>query len=103
MRIDFKFRHSPPNDELTNYVSERIAKLQKFDMKKFRVEFTFTAEKNVLRVDVHVRAHDIEMHARSEGDNFFTGVDEALSRIARQLSRKKAKFKGHKGPSIKAS
>ena len=103
MRIDFKFRHSPPSDELTSYVSERIDKLQKFEMKPVRVDFTFTAEKAVKRVDIHVRGQDIEMHAHCEADDYFTAVDIALEKIARQLSRKKAKVQAHKGHTPKVS
>ncbi|NJL24103.1 MAG: ribosome-associated translation inhibitor RaiA [Calothrix sp. SM1_5_4] len=99
MRIDFKFRHSPHSDELTGYVTERIGKLEKFEMKPVRVEFTFSSEKSCKRVDIHVRGEDIEMHAHSEADTFFEGVDHALEKIARQLARKKARVQAHKSPS----
>ena len=96
MRLDFKFRHSSPSAELTEYVSERIHQLEKYEMKPARAEFTFTEEKSVRRVDIHVRGDDIEMHAHSEADNFFSGVDEVFRKIARQLSRKKARVQRHK-------
>ena len=98
MRIDFKFRHSPISDELTQYVSERVDKLERFEMRPVRVEFTFTSEKNVKRVDVHVRGQDIEMHAHFEGEDFFTAVDISIEKIARQLARKKAKIKNTRLP-----
>lgn len=100
MRIDFKFRHSPHSDELTEYVSERISKLEKFEMKPIRVEFTFSVEKSCKRVDVHVRGDDIEMHAHSEAETFFEGVDHALEKMAHQLAKKKARVQTHKGPKV---
>ena len=103
MRIDFKFRHLPHSDELTAYVTDHISKLQKFEMKPVRAEFTFTTEKAAKRVDIHVRGQDIEMHAHAEADDFFMGVDLAINKIARQLSRKKAKVQAHKGPPTKVS
>jgi putative sigma-54 modulation protein len=103
MRIDFKFRHLAASDELTTYTSERISKLEKFEMKPVRVEFTFTAEKTEKRVDIHVRGQDIEMHAHSSADDYFKGVDIVLEKIARQLARKKAKVQAHKGPGLKAA
>lgn len=102
MRIDFKFRHLEPSDELTGYVSERITKLEKFEMKPVRAEFTFSAEKAVRRVDIHVRGQDIEMHAHCEADDYFKGVDIVLEKIARQLSRKKARVQAHKAKVPKA-
>jgi putative sigma-54 modulation protein len=102
MRIDFKFRHSPQSEELTEYVTNHIDKLEKYEMKPVRMEFTFSTEKTCKRVDVHARGQDIEMHAHSEAEDFFTAVDQALDRIAKQLSRKKAKVQTHKAPSRKA-
>lgn len=102
MRIDFKFRHSPQSEELTEYVTNHIEKLEKFEMKPVRVEFTFSTEKTCKRVDVHARGQDIEMHAHAEADDFFTAVDHALDRIGKQLSRKKAKVQTHKAPSRRA-
>ncbi len=96
MRIDFKFRHANPSEELTSYVSERVAKLEKFEMKPVRVEFTFSAEKKRKRVDIHVRGQDIEMHAHSEAETFFEGVDKALEKMAKQLAKKKSKVQDHK-------
>ena len=97
MRIDFKFRHLPHSDELTAYVADHIEKLQKYEMKPVRAEFTFTAEKAIKRVDIHVRGEDIEMHAQADAQDFFSGVDQAIAKIAKQLSKKKAKVQAHSG------
>jgi len=97
MRIDFKFRHLPHSDELTAYVTDHIDKLQKYEMKPVRAEFTFTAEKATKRVDIHVRGEDIEMHAHADAEDFFAGVDQAISKIAKQLSKKKSKVQEHSG------
>jgi putative sigma-54 modulation protein len=103
MRIDFTFRHCDNNPEVMEYVSSRIAKLEKFEMKPVRVHFTFTHEKAAQRVDLHVRGEDIEMHAHCECETFFTGIDEAIDKMARQMERKKSKVQRHKGSSSKVS
>ena len=96
MRIDFKFRHLDPSDELTAYVSERLARLEKFELKPVRIEVTFSQEKTLKRVDFHVRGDHLEMHSRSEAETFFAGVDSAVDKLARQLSKKKARVQSHK-------
>ncbi|MBX3021519.1 MAG: ribosome-associated translation inhibitor RaiA [Bdellovibrionales bacterium] len=100
MRIDFKFRHLEASDELTSYVSERISKLEKFEMKPVRVEFTFTHEKGSKRVDIHVRGDHIEMHAHCEAETFFEGIDHALDKMAKQLAKKKSRVQSHKAPKV---
>lgn len=90
------------SDELTSYVTDRISKLEKFEMKPVRVEITFSAEKSSSRVDVHARGEDIEMHAHCEAEDYFTAVDIALEKMARQLARKKAKVQKHKSPRYRA-
>jgi ribosomal subunit interface protein len=96
MRIDFKFRHCDPSNELQSYASEKVGHLEKFELKPARLEFTFTKEKAELRVDVLVRGDHLEVHAHASTDNFFSSVDEALHKVARQLSKKKAKVQNHK-------
>lgn len=95
MKVEYKFRHLPHSQELTDYVSERVHKLDKFEMKPVRVEFTFTAEKSNQRVDIHVRGEDIEMHAHADADTFFEGVDAVLDKMSKQLARKKSKVQRH--------
>lgn len=98
MKIDFKFRHSEPSEELTAYVSERLDRLEKFELKPARMDVTFTAEKTSHRVDIHVRGDHLELHAHSEADTFFSGVDQAIDKIARQLAKKKNRVQGHQAP-----
>lgn len=100
MRIDFKFRHTPHSDELTSYVTERLVKLEKFEMKPVRIEFTFSEEKALKRVAIHVRGDDIEMHAHADAETFFESVDHALDKMARQLAKKKSRVQAHKGPKV---
>jgi ribosomal subunit interface protein len=96
MRVDFKFRHCEPSNELQAYAAEKVAHLEKFEWKPSRLEFTFTKEKSELRVDILVRGDHLEVHAHSSADTFFVGIDEALHKVARQLSKKKAKVQNHK-------
>jgi ribosomal subunit interface protein len=88
------------SDELAAYVTDHIDKLEKFEMKPVRFEFTFQTEKSGSRVDVHVRGEHIEMHAHAEAEDFFHAVDLAIAKIARQLSRKKAKVQDHKSTKV---
>lgn len=96
MRIDFKFRHCDPSNELQSYATEKVTHLEKFELKPSRLEFTFTKEKSELKVDVMVRGDHLDVHATASTDNFFTSVDEALHKVARQLSKKKSKVQNHK-------
>ncbi len=98
MRIDFKFRHCEQSEELTNYVTEKVHLLQKYELKPLRIEFTFTKERGELRVDLQVRGDHLEAHAHHSGpdDNFFVGVDQTLTKVAKQLAKKKAKIQSHK-------
>ncbi len=98
MRIDFKFRHCEASEELTEYVTEKVHQLEKYELKPVRLEFTFTKERAELRVDLHVRGDHVEVHAHhsSVDDNFFVGVDQTLVKVAKQLAKKKAKVQSHK-------
>lgn len=103
MRIDFKFRHVPPSDDLTEYVLGRTDRLEKYEMKPVRAEFTFSTQKTSERVDVHIRGQNLEIHAHADAENFFMAVDQVIAKVARQLARKKAKVQSHKAPGLKVS
>lgn len=96
MRVECKFRHCDVSEEVSEYAIDKAHNLEKFELKPARMEFTFTKEKSELRVDVHVRGDHLEVHARAVAESFFAGVDEALHKVARQLSRKKSKVQNHK-------
>lgn len=91
MRIDFKFRHIDHNDELTAYITDRVERLEKFEHKPARIEFTFQHENADERVDIHIRGPHVEIHAHASSEDFFSAVDEALDKAVRQLERKKTK------------
>jgi ribosomal subunit interface protein len=90
MRLDIKFRHTPHSDELTEYVKDRCHKLEKFERKPVKIEFTFTAQKQTCSVDITVRGKALELHAHHESASFFDSVDYAIDKIARQMERKKS-------------
>lgn len=98
MRIEYKFRHSEPSIELTQYITERMHQLAKFEIKPVKVEFTFSEHKTSCRVDIHVRGDHSEMHAHALGEDFFQAVDEGLAKMARQMARHKSRVKNHKNP-----
>ena len=93
MKIDFKFRHVPHNLELQSYATEHIAKIARFEHKPTRAEFTFSSEKSVKRVDLHLRGEHLELHATAEAEDYVHGIDLALEKMARQLARQKARVK----------
>ncbi len=99
MQIEYKFRHQSPSQELTHYVDDRIARLEKYEMKPFKIEVTFWTEGVASCVGIHVRAEGIEMHSQCEAESYLAAVDIALEKMSRQLARKKAKVQKHKSAS----
>lgn len=89
MRLEFKFRHTPHSDELTQYCEEHTHKLAKFERKPVKIEFTFTTQKQTCRVDISARGKGLEIHAHHESHSFSESVDQAIAKIGRQLERKK--------------
>ncbi len=100
MRIDYKFRHSPQSEDLKTYVSDRLSRLEKFELKPVRVEVTFTSERTAKRVDIHVRGENLEVHAHCEAETFLEGVDVAIDKISRQMAKKKDRVQDHKAPKV---
>lgn len=89
MRIDFKFRNTDHSDELMDYVSERVTRLEKFERKPVRIEITFSKQKQTCRVDISIHGKGMDLHSHHESSSFFDSAEDAIDKISRQMERKK--------------
>ncbi len=93
MDVSFRFRQIQPSVELEQYTLERIPRLARFEGKPIKAEVTFSMERSMCRIDIHVRGLRADFHCTVKTDNFFGGVDLAIQKMGRQLEKKKAQIK----------
>lgn len=96
MNLNYNFRNLQWSDELVDYVESRFQKLHKFEVKPVHVHVTLCVERHERKVEVYARGGEAHFQAQATSDNFFEAIDKALQRMAKQMSKKKAKLKSHK-------
>lgn len=96
MQLKFKFKNLKQSQELTEYITSKLEKLHKYEMKPVSISITLCVEKLEKRVDVYARGEKISMQAQGVSGNFFESIDMAVERLAKQMVKKKAKVQNHK-------
>lgn len=94
MLIDFNFRHFQPSDDLIEFVSDRLQKLDKLEKSSSRAHVVFSFQKMTKRVDVTIRGKHLNLHARAESEDFFACIEMVSEKLERQLEKNRGRIKG---------
>ena len=96
MRLFFHFRHTKPSEKIQQHLEARVEKLKKFELKPVSFDVTLKLEGGVHTVEMHTSGNGPVLRSHGEGSDFFEAVDVAMSKLERQMQKKKAKTKNHK-------
>ena len=98
MKVDFTFKHVDISDSLMQYATERLEKLEKFELKPMDVHFTVSMLKHECIVEVSVLEGRRKFKAEGNSDDFYRSVEMCINKLWRQMSKDKRRLKGHKSP-----
>ncbi len=97
MNIVHSFRHLDSSKSLKKYAEKRLERVKRFEMKDCRVNVTYSAERHLSKVEIHVHGGgEGDFNAVSVGKDFYVAVDKAVEKIESQMLRAKEKIKYHK-------
>jgi putative sigma-54 modulation protein len=96
MQINITFRHVEPSDSLKNYVNEKLERLKKYFDRVVEGHVVLSQEKIRYTAEITLSTNGIRMNAKYECADFHSAIDNAISRMERQLKRHKEKIKSHK-------
>jgi len=95
MNLKLSFRHMEPTPSIENKIQEKATHLKKYFKDKMDIHWVCSLEGNRQRSDVNVHAGHGHFHAFAEGENLYKTMDEVISKIERQLSKKNDQIKNH--------
>ena len=101
MHIDFKFRNLESSDAIKTYAIDKLAKLQKYLRMPLDAQITFSLERHLHCVDVHLTADGEHHQGRVEEADMYASIDLVVDKIQRQLNRSKDLHRSNhrRGPS----
>lgn len=96
MKTTFTFKHLNSSDYIENYAQEGLDKAEKYAFKPLQARFIFSSEGHLKLAEIVITGESGRHVAIGQGENIFRAIDEALSKIERQLMKRKEKVQHHK-------
>ena len=95
MKIELTGHHIEVTDSLRNYVTDKMAKLERHFDKVSNTHVILRVEKNDQKAEatVHMSGHDIFAEAHAE--DMYASIDALVDKLDRQVKKHKEKIKNH--------
>lgn len=89
MRIAFTFRQIDSSDAVKGYTTEKLGKLQKYLQAPIDADVTFSLERHLQKVEVHLRSDGHTYLAHQESEDMYASIDKVVDTLDRQVRRLK--------------
>lgn len=90
MNIIMNFHQLEPTDAIKDVVTKKSEKLKKFFEGAFEVKWTMSADKNGHHSHAIITGNGFNINADSVKDDLYKTFDEVISKLEKQLSKKKS-------------
>jgi len=96
MQVSITTRHFEANEQVKNYLTEKLEKLEKYFSKIVSIKATLVKEGYRYIAEVNLSAKDMQLVAKEESEDMHSAIDFALHKLEKQLLKFKDKAKEHK-------
>jgi putative sigma-54 modulation protein len=97
MQIIVTFRRVEPTEGLRQYAEEKMRRVHKFLRRPIDAHVILSVLKHRHIAEVQVSANHLNITATEETDDLYSAIDLAMSKLERQIKKRVAKAKDHKG------
>lgn len=103
MQIMVTFRRVKPTEGLRQYAEEKMRRVHKFLRRPIDAHVILSVLKHRHIAEVQVSANHLNITATEETDDLYSAIDLAMSKLERQIKKRVAKVKDHKGADTTAT
>jgi len=93
MRITFTVRHGKATDKIKDYGKKKVKKLKKYYDGIIDCEIILDYVKTNQIADIKIGVYGTVLSAMVESDDIYKSIDEAVSKLERQLEKYKERWK----------
>jgi putative sigma-54 modulation protein len=97
MQIMVTFRRVEPTEGLRRYAEQKMRRVHKFLRRPIDAHVILSVLKHRHIAEVQVSANHLNITATEETDDLYSAIDLAMSKLERQIKKRVAKVKDHKG------
>jgi putative sigma-54 modulation protein len=103
MQIMVTFRRVEPTEGLRQYAEEKMRRVHKYLRRPIDAHVILSVLKHRHIAEVQVSANHLNITATEETDDLYSAIDLAMSKLERQIKKRVAKVKDHKGADATAA
>ncbi|WP_049749912.1 ribosome hibernation-promoting factor, HPF/YfiA family [Syntrophus aciditrophicus] len=101
MKISVTFRNTEEEGWQTQYVEDRVKRLNKYIDAPADVHVVLTVEKFRNVAEISVMTNGLNLIGKEESKDMHLAIDNAVEKIERQLKKHKEKIRGYKNNTMK--
>ena len=103
MQVMVTFRRVEPTAGLRRYAERKMQRVHKFLRRPIDAHVILSVLKHRHIAEVQVSANHLNITATEETDDLYAAIDLAMSKLERQIKKRVAKVKDHKGADTTAA
>lgn len=100
MKITISYKHLDSTEGIDEVTKRKSEKLKKYFDGRIELKWNFTVEKERHVAHCHLMGNHMDYFAEAVTDSIYSGIDEVVAKLERQISRKKEKIRNHKFNSV---
>lgn len=89
MKVGFAFRNVDSSDLLMSYMTERLEKLERFELNPMDVHVVVSMVRHECSVEVTMTEGRRKYKAQAVSDDFYRSVEMCVNKLQRQLSKER--------------
>ena len=93
--VDVIGRNVQVTDSMKSYATEKILKIERFNIRIIDVSVTMDIQKLDHRVDIKVKADHIKIKSHANSTDMYASIDMAVDKLQSQLRKYKDKIRDH--------
>ena len=97
MQTSVTFKNIDPSDHLTEYVSNKLDRFDKYLDNPATANVVLSVEKFRHITEINIFGDRLNIIGKEETDNMYSSIDKALDKIGIQIKKNREKIRRHKG------
>lgn len=97
MKLECTYKKMKAKDRIFLHTQEKLNKVEELFNYPLHCRLTLVAQRYNVKVELRVDGNNAHMSSTAEHENVYAAIDEAIEKIYKQLSKKKAKMKDRRG------
>ncbi|MDX9731500.1 MAG: ribosome-associated translation inhibitor RaiA [Bdellovibrionales bacterium] len=89
MKVGFAFRNVDTSDILMNYMTERLDKLERFELNPMDVHVVVSMVRHECSIEVTLQEGRRKYKANAISDDFYRSAEMCVNKLQRQLSKER--------------